>query len=188
MTEVIRGRTISLVPATRQPEHMSLLLRWRNSADWREYCTFRQETVNAEEFFAEMARDFAYDRWLQYMIVNHSGEMLGTIFAYQLDKERKSTCITVYMDELYRNGTAATHAFVLLFEFLFYTHPLQLESVYTNVYPNNTRSWKPLCKGGMCLETMTVSVNKKPKMRLVLHKRSLTERTKKLMRYVSGNN
>lgn len=183
MSDRIYGRSVTLVPAT--PElHVQQLLAWRNGVDWLDYCTHRSGTCTEAEFRAEMARDFSDDRWLQYMIVNASGEFMGTIFAYGLNDARTSTFITTYVDERFRGGTAATHAFVLLTGFLFFEHSYRLETVRADVYQSNKRSWGPLCKGGFRVETIVPSRNGKSKMRLALHAHSLDEHAQSLLRFV----
>jgi RimJ/RimL family protein N-acetyltransferase len=102
----------------------------------------RREAVNAEQFMAELDRDFKFDRHLQLMICRIPDEqVVGTIYSYNLNRADGHVFITTYIDDAHRNSVFAVRALALFASYLF--EEFGLYKIYCEVYSHN-RACLPL--------------------------------------------
>ena len=115
---------------------MPILLKWRNSFDFRSYCTMRRDAVDMDQFRMELDRDFKFDRHLQLMICRvPDGQAVGTIYSYNLNSGDGHVFITMYIDDAYRNSVFAIRALALFASYLF--EEFGLYKIYCEVYSHN---------------------------------------------------
>lgn len=127
------------------------LYEWRNSLDFRSYCSNRQAQVTKEVFVRELKADFGKDRHQQFMIIRKKDNLpVGTIFSYNLNHADGYVFITTFLDEKYRRVGYGALAFSLFSTHLFEEYGLH--KIYCEVYSYNTYSLKSLLNGGFIEE------------------------------------
>lgn len=145
---VLRGRRLILREITR--EDIPILLEWRNSSQFRDYCSTRRNEVTLEDFTSELSADFAKDRYLQFLIIRR-GVPIGTIYAYGVNQTDKYAYITVFLFKDYERFFGyGVESFAIFTLFLF--RKLDLYKVYTEAYSYNEHSITCLTRAGFTEE------------------------------------
>lgn len=123
-----------------------LLHAWRNTAEYRNYCTRRRTLVTEEEFRQELARDFAHDRHVQVMIEAAHGEVVGTAYAYGLNYADGHVFVTIYVHEPQKHFGVGATAFALFCRDLLERMPLY--KIYVDVLAYNRQVVRALRRAG----------------------------------------
>ena len=135
-------------------EDLSSLLQWRNSYDFRLYCTGRKHCVTPEEFKHEFLKDLAGDKHVQFIAYRKRDKSpVGTIWAYRLDTTHGHVCVTVFLDRPYRHRGYGAELMAAMLYHLFDSMPW-LRKVYTEVYGINHHSLKTLRHAGFQTEAV----------------------------------
>lgn len=132
--DYLETRRIRLLPLTET--HLPSLYQWRNSPAFLSNCTNRRETVSYDGFLEELDRDFNRDRHEQFVIQRKgSGELVGTIYSYNLNKVDSYAFITIFLQGGRQHMGYGVDAVALFLRRLFMTH--NLFKVYMEVYEYN---------------------------------------------------
>lgn len=146
----IVGHRIVLTPVLKS-EIQSVLLPWRNSADFQDLCSNRRNNVDFHAFEKELAYDFSHDRHEQYLIrKKQNKEPIGTIFSYNYNRVDEYIFVTTYISEPFQGAVYGAEAHALMLRQLFERH--HLHKVYCDVYGHNTLSLRTLKNAGYQIE------------------------------------
>lgn len=150
MSNVLNGNKILLRFITYND--LETLLEWRNNKSFLTFCTKRKNKLSLEDFTQELTKDFENDRFCQMMIIKKStGQEIGTIYCYNLDRNNGYTFVTTYLSDNYVDFGYGAEAFILFCIHLF-NLIRELQKIYVDVYKHNKRSMSCLTSGGFTEE------------------------------------
>ena len=130
------------------------LWRWRNSADFKQFCTMRKSCISLEEFARELSSDFARDRFCQMIIrlrQNGRSREIGTIYCYNLNRQHGYAFVTIYIDSEFQKRGYGAEAFASFIAGIFATVP-ELHKIYAEAYSINEKSISCLRAAGFVQE------------------------------------
>jgi RimJ/RimL family protein N-acetyltransferase len=130
---------------------LKILCQWRNSQDFRKYCSVRRDKVSSALFKKELQKDFRRDRHLQMLIfLKRTNKPIGTIYSYGFKKIDGYVYITTFLSRSYRKKGYGAEAIALFLYHLFSNYPLY--KIYMEIYGYNKSSLSTIANAGFSEE------------------------------------
>jgi len=149
---LVTGRTM-IRPLADNESDLRLVYGWRNSSDYRKWCSVRKKEVTYEEFREEIYTDFSRDRHWQYLIYRRlqgTDIPVGTIFSYALNEHDGYVFLTTYLEPKHRfMGIGLESTAMVIAELI---ERYKLFKIYLDVYSTNLDCLKILDKFGAIKE------------------------------------
>ncbi len=127
------GRSVTLRPMN--TGDLQILFEFRNSFDFREYCSLRKNIISFDEFKTEIEKDLLNDRREQLVIESTAGEVIGTIFLYALSKLHRNAFVTIFISENFKHKWYGAESFGIYVDYVIKKYNLHKISV--DFYSNN---------------------------------------------------
>lgn len=148
----VAGKRVLLTPFLRSEVEMVLV--WRNSDSYRNFCSNRKGVVSEDSFVKELEHDFRTDRHEQYIIRKIDKEPVGTIFSYNFNQANGYVFVTTFLSEDYCHSIYGAEAHGLMVRQLFERY--NLSKIYVEVYLSNIVSLKTMLQAGYILESIDI--------------------------------
>ncbi len=133
-----------------EAEHHRLLREWRNSDDFRRFCSVNRRILTELEFEEERQWLFLTGLHWQCLIRGKNDVPIGTVCSYDYSKRDGHCFVTLYVAREYRTSGAGVIASILFATTLF--EELGLYKVYVDVNGHNTRVIDMLRRAGLSEE------------------------------------
>jgi RimJ/RimL family protein N-acetyltransferase len=172
--------TRTLILSEIQEQDLKTLFTWRNSDSFIKFCTVRKKSVNFDEFYQELKRDFERDRYSQMIIrLKRSNAPIGTVYCYNLNREHGFAFVTIFLEDQFQRKGFGIEAFGSFLCWLFDSLP-ELYKVYAEVYEINEHSISCLTRAGFEIEGRfkehtVLNCKRCDLMRLAFYRRQLTD-------------
>jgi RimJ/RimL family protein N-acetyltransferase len=130
---------------------LKILCQWRNSQDFRKYCSVRRNKISLPLFKKELQKDFRRDRHLQMLIfLKRTNKPIGTIYSYGLKKTDGYACVTTFLSRSYQKKGYGVEAVALFLYCLFSNYSLY--KIYMDIYEYNKSSLSTIANAGFSEE------------------------------------
>jgi len=151
MSELVPIETRRLILKPIEKGDTKILYKWRNNDRFTLLCSTRRNKVTFKEFTAELEKDFAKDRHLQYLIIlKNTDKTIGTLYSYNFNPTDQHTFVTIFIEKEYERRGYGVEAIVNFLHLLFRHY--KLYKVYMEVYDYNTLSLNTARKAGLSEE------------------------------------
>ncbi len=134
---IIQGKNITLKEITR--DELSILINWRNSPDFKNFCISNKQDCTIELLNQEMERSYSNDKYAHFLAWDRFGQPVGTNWIYRYNSNYGIGYTTTFVAKEYRTSQYyGVEMFILTCRYMF--QYLGCRKIYSEVHANNLQS------------------------------------------------